>query len=71
MRGGAVPVRRHPRNLGFELRDPRPQLGLRVGVEAFSREEACRVASRARAIVIIHAPAKMSRARLAVNGRRG
>lgn len=68
---GAIAVRRHPLDLGFELRDPLRQFALRIGVEAFPGEKAGCIAARPWAIVVVHMPAKMSRARLAVNGQRG
>lgn len=44
----------HPRDLGFEQRDPLVQLLARIAVEAFLREHAGRIGPRAGAIVVVH-----------------
>ena len=42
-------------DLGFEQGDPRDQLVLRIGVEAFLRQQAGGIASRAGKVIHVHA----------------
>lgn len=69
--GGLVPMRLHPRDFRFELRDALIEFGLRIGAEILGREVRCRVSFGARAIGLFHHRCSISPKRLAVNRQGG